>query len=125
MQVKEKQELAARERVKYRLVFSGLRKRRKLERPLHLIKTVNDFINETLALEGVEVEEAERIQDEKQKRPLPISVKFSSLKDKNQVLQAGRKINGRVKISEEFTERMKAARKNLAEFAKKNSKKTK
>lgn len=123
--MKEKQELAARERVKYRLVFSGLRKRRKLERPLHLIKTVNDFINETLALEGVEVEEAERIQDEKQKRPLPISVKFSSLKDKNQVLQAGRKINGRVKISEEFTERMKAARKNLAEFAKKNSKKTK
>ena len=87
--MKEKQELAARERVKYRLVFSGLRKRRKLERPLHLIKTVNDFINETLALEGVEVEEAERIQDEKQKRPLPISVKFSSLKDKNQVLQAG------------------------------------
>ena len=30
-----------------------------------------------------------------------------------------------VKISEEFTENVKAARKNLAEFAKKNSKKTK
>ena len=125
MQVKEKQEVADRESVKYRLIFSGLRKRRKLERPLHLITTVNDFINETLGLEGVEVEEANRVQDQKQKRPLPVSVKFSSLKDKNRVLQAGRKQSGKVKISEEFTENVKSARKNLAEFAKKNSKKTK
>ena len=125
LQVKEKQEVAARESVKYRLIFSGLRKRRKLERPLHLIKTVNDFINETMGLEGVEVEEAERIQDEKKRRPLPISVKFSNIKDKNQVLQAGRKLTGKVKISEEFTEMVKIARKNLAEFAKKNSKKIK
>ena len=123
--MKEKQELAERESVKYRLILSGLRKRRRLERPLHLIKTVNDFINSTLGLEGVEVEEAKRIQDEKQKRPLHVSVKFSSLKDKNQVLLAGRKQSGKVKISEEFTEIVKTARKNLAEFAKKNSKKTK
>jgi len=124
-EVKDKQEVAARETLKYRLIFSGLRKRRKLERPLHLIKTVNDFINETMGLEGVEVEEAKRIQDEKKRRPLPISVKFSSIKEKNQVLQAGRKLNGKVKISEEFTEQVKVARKKLADFAKKNSKQTK
>ena len=123
--MKEKQELAERERVNYRLIISGLRKRRRLERPLHLIKTVNDFINSTLGLEGLEVEEANRVEDGKGRRPQHVSVKFSSLKEKNQVLQAGRKLTGKVKISEEFTENVKIARKNLAEFAKKNSKQTK
>ena len=96
-----------------------------MERPLHLIKTVNDFINSTLGLEGLEVEEATRVEDGKGRRPQHVSVKFSSLKEKNQVLQAGRKLTGKVKISEEFTENVKIARKNLAEFAKKNSKQTK
>ena len=126
LQLREKQEQAEREAVKYRLILSGLRKRRRLERPLHLIQTVNDFINSTLGLEGVEVEEANRVEEKKARRPQLVSVKFSSLKEKNQVLLAGRKLTGgKVKISEEFTENVKIARKNLAEFAKKNSKQTK
>jgi len=119
--IKEKQETAEKERVKYLLRISGLRKKKRLERPLHLLKTVNSFINETLRIENVEVEEAERFQDGK-KKPLPIRVKCSSLKEKNLILKAGRKLKGKVRISEEFTEKDRNARKHLAEFAQKQSK---
>jgi len=115
------QETAEKERVKYLLRISGLRKKKRLERPLHLLKTVNSFINETLRIENVEVEEAERFQDGK-KKPLPIRVKCSSLKEKNLILKAGRKLKGKVRISEEFTEKDRNARKHLAEFAQKQSK---
>ena len=50
-QIKEKQEETERERVKYLLIISGLRKKRKLERPLLLIQTVNSFINDTLKIQ--------------------------------------------------------------------------
>ena len=68
------------------------------------------------------MEEAERFEDEKKKKPLPIRIKFSNLKDRNLVLSASRKIKGKVKISEEFTEKDKLARKHLVEFAKQSSK---
>ena len=42
--------------------------------------------------------------------------------DRNLVLSASRKIKGKVKISEEFTEKDKLARKHLVEFAKQSSK---
>ena len=73
----------------------------------------------------MEVEEAERYQDEKKTLPKPIKVKFSNMKDRNLVLQAGRKYKGRVKILEEFTERDRISRKSLAEFAQEKSKKLK
>ena len=50
-QVKEKQDTAERERVKYLLLFYGFRKRRKLERPLYLVQTITSFINDTLKLQ--------------------------------------------------------------------------
>ena len=66
-----------------------------------------------------------RLETDKKGRPPPIRAKFSNLKDKNMVLKAGRKNKGKVKITEEFTERDKIARKHLAEFAKKQSKSVK
>ena len=48
-----------------------------------------------------------------------------SLRDRNFVLQKGRKLKGKVKIFEEFTEKVKLARKNLSEFARNKSKETK
>lgn len=53
---------------------------------------------------------------------MPIRVKCSSLKEKNLILKAGRKLKGKVRISEEFTEKDRNARKHLAEFAQKQSK---
>ena len=44
------------------------------------------------------------------------------MKDRNLVLTAGRKLKGKIKISEEFTEKDREARKNLAGYALKNSK---
>ena len=63
-----------------------------------------------------------RLETDKKGRPPSIRAKFSNLKDKNIVLQAGRKYKGKEKISEEFTETDKIARKHLAEFARKQSK---
>ena len=76
-------------------------------------------------IQDIEIEEAERYENEKKTRPLPVRVKFSNLKDKNTVLKSGRKLKGKVKISEEFTEKDRNARKHLADYAKKNSKSTK
>ena len=62
------------------------------------------------------------MESDKKGRPPPVRAKFSNLKDKNIVLQAGRKYKGKEKISEEFTDVDKIARKHLAEFARKQSK---
>ena len=50
--MKERQDIADRERVKYLLIFYGLRKKRKLERPLYLVQTINKFINDTLNIQA-------------------------------------------------------------------------
>ena len=72
----------------------------------------------------IDVEESYRVEDESGKLPLPIRVKFSNLKDRNIVLKAGRQLKGSVKISEEFTENVKIARKHLAAFARQQSRET-
>ena len=50
LQVKEKQEETEAERAKYFLLISGLRKRRKLERPFHVMNLASHFIADTLQL---------------------------------------------------------------------------
>ena len=73
-------------------------------------------------IQNVEIEEAVRVETDKKGRPPAVKAKFSNLKDKNIVLQAGRKYKGKEKILEEFIETDKIARKHLAEFARKQSK---
>jgi len=120
--IKERQEEIETEKVKYYLIFTGLRKKRKLERPLHVLNLAVQFIQDTLSLKDVNIEEASRIQDQSNKRPLPIRVKFGSLADRNLVLGAGRKLKGNVKISEEWTESTKNKRKHLIAFARQEAK---
>jgi len=86
---------------------------------------ITQFIETTLNLEDINVEEAYRVQEESGKRPFPIRIKFSNLKDRNIVLTAGRQSKTGVKISEEFTENVKNARKQLAAFARQKSRETK
>jgi len=123
--VKDKQEESDQERVKYFLLFGGMKKRRKLERPFHVMNLITQFIETTLNLKDINVEEAYRVQEESGKRPFPIRIKFSNLKDRNIVLTAGRQSKTGVKISEEFTENVKNARKQLAAFARQKSRETK
>jgi len=123
--VLEKQEKSEKERVKHFLLIDGLRKKRKLERPVHVFRLASSFIEDTLKLKDIDIEESSRVEDESGKRPFPIRVKFSNLKDRNAVLKAGRQMKGSVKISEEFTERVKNGRNNLAAFARQQSKQIK
>ena len=141
LEVLEKQEKSENERVKYFLLIDGLRKKRKLERPVHVFRLASSFIEDTLKLKvytqnslsfllwcwskDIDIEESSRVEDESRKRPFPIRVKFSNLKDRNSVLKAGRQMKGSVKISEEFTERVKNGRNNLAAFARQQSKQIK
>ena len=48
--MKDKQEESEKERTKYFLLINGLRKRRKLERPFHVMNLAKHFIEETLEL---------------------------------------------------------------------------
>ena len=48
--MKDKQEESEKERTKYFLLINGLKKRRKLERPFHVMNLAKHFIEETLEL---------------------------------------------------------------------------
>ena len=65
------------------------------------------------------------MQDGSGKRPFSIQIKFANLKDRNLVLNAGRKSKGNVKIAEVFTEKVKNSRNHLAAFARQKSRQTK
>ena len=82
----EKSEKEAR---KYFLLFTKVRRTRRLERPGHIIALVNRFLTDNLKVEDVEVEEAYRVEGDS--RPQDIRVKFASMKDRNTVLAAGRR----------------------------------
>ena len=49
-EVLEKQEKSEMERVKHFLLIDGLRKKRKLERPVHVLRLASSFIEDTLKL---------------------------------------------------------------------------
>jgi hypothetical protein len=87
--VRARQEAMEREARKYFLLITKLRRTRRLERPGHVVALVGKFLSEQLEVEGVEVEEAYRVEGAA--RPQDIRVKFASMKDRNLVLAAGRK----------------------------------
>lgn len=123
-QVKKEIEAEDRERRRYYLLIQGMRRRSKLERPAQLMAMVATFLRVALKLKDVSVEEAVRIEDVLGRRPEAVRVKFSSLRDRNLVLAASKNTKTRLKVVEDFTERVKRDRQVLANYAREQARQT-
>lgn len=109
---------------KYNLILSGLPVERKLERHQHLEKIVSDFFTDTLAIDNISFDEAERFIDPSGEWSKPVRIKFPNLKTKVSVLQASRDPDvarilreKQLAVVEDFTNAVKFRRRRLAAFA--------
>ncbi len=114
---------------KYNLILVGLPPERRLERPKHVEQLVLKFLKETLKIGDIAFDEAERKVASEE--PASIVVRFPNVREKIKVLQASRERataadlrSSGVSIREDFTDRVLAARKRLAAFARRRAKRT-